>query len=84
MNAIGFNKLDPEKQIDLVMTEGTILTQSKKYNLNLHLFQFNNFYVELFSKDDTGEIITTRAFEDTDHLDTYLQDIDISSLIPVC
>lgn len=84
MNAIGFNKMDPELQVDLVMMKGTILTQSKKYNLYLHLFQLDNFYVELLSKDDTGEIITTRAFEDTDHLDTYLKDIDISSLLAVC
>ena len=83
MNAIVFNKMDPEVQIDLVMMQGTMLSQAKKYNVNLHLFQLNNFYVELFSKDDSGEIITTRAFEDTAHLDIYLQEIDISSLLAV-
>lgn len=84
MNAAKFNKLDTESQINLAMTEGTFLAQSNKYNLHLYLFQLGISYIEIFSKDDTGEIITVRAFEDTDHLDTYLQEIDITPLLEVC
>ena len=84
MNSSTFNKLDTEIQIDLAMTDGTFLAQSKKYNLHLYLFQLEDIYVEMFSKDDTGEIITMRAFEDVEHLDIYLQQIDITSLLSVC
>jgi hypothetical protein len=84
MNAAIFNKLDTESQINITMSQGTFLAQSNKYNLHLYLFQLDKTYIELFSKDDSGEIITVRAFEDTSHLEIYLQEIDISSLLEVC
>jgi hypothetical protein len=84
MKAAKFNNLDIDSQINLAMSKGTFLAQSNKYNLHLYLFQLDKTYIEIFSKDDSGEIITIRAFEDTDHLDTYLQEIDISCLLEIC
>ena len=83
MNTIAFNKLDIEKQIELTMSKGVFLTQAKKYNLHLYLFQMDQFYIEMFSKEQSGQIISIRAFEEMKHLDIYLQDIDITTLLAV-
>ncbi len=83
MNTSTFNKLDIEKQIDLAMSEGVFLTQAKKYNLHLYLFQMDYFYIEMFSKEQSGQIISIRAFDEMEHLDLYLQEIDITTLLPV-
>jgi len=83
MNTSTFNKLDIEKQIDLTMSEAVFLTQAKKYNLHLYLFQMDQFYIEMYSKEQSGQIISIRAFDEMEHLDIYLQEIDITTMLPV-
>ena len=81
MTSFCFNSLDTDMQLDLVMNYGINLTYSRKFNLNVFLFQFSDFYVEVFSKLEDDELTMIRAFEDTDSLDPYLKTIDISALV---
>ena len=78
-----FNHLDPHLQLDLVMAQGLTIGKAKKYNLHLNLFQFCEFYIEMLSKEDNDELVTIRAFDDMDHLEPYLEKIDISDCLPV-
>lgn len=80
MTSSAFNKLDIEKQLNLVMCKGVLLTDCIKYNLELRLFQLENYYAEMFTLETNGELISIYAFEDMESLQPYLERIDISDL----
>ena len=76
-----YNQLQQEKQMDLLMKRGVLLVECRRFNLRLRLFGLDNFYVEIYSTEETGEVIAVNAFDDLSTLDTYLEKIDISELV---
>ena len=84
MNYHTFRKIEEEKQIDLVFWYGVLLVECQRFNLTLRLFQLDAFYVEIYCLETTGEIVSIHSFEGTSGLETYLKEIDISELIPLC
>lgn len=45
------------------------------------LFQLENFYVEIFVSNSSGEVTHCRCFQDTGELQPYLEQIDISGIV---
>jgi hypothetical protein len=76
-----FNRLCQEKQLDITMMMGVLLMECRRFNFTLRLFQIYGFYIEIYSMEESGEVIAINAFEDIDSLDTYLEHIDISTLV---
>jgi hypothetical protein len=76
-----FNRLDQYKQLDEIMTKGVLLLQSKRYNVHVKLFQLDNFYAEVFSLHENNKVIMINAFENTDYLEPYLAEVDVSALL---
>ena len=79
-----FNLLSQEKQLDMTMMMGVLLMECRRFNFTLRLFQFHKFYVEIYSMEESGDIIAINAFEDIESLETYLEQIDISPLVNQC
>ena len=76
-----FRKLNREVQIDLLKVCGILLMECKGLRVVMRLFCFHDFYVEVFSDQQRGRIIMINAFEDTECLEPYLQQIDISGIV---
>jgi hypothetical protein len=76
-----FNRLSQAKQLDVTMMMGVLLMECRRFNFTLRLFQLLQFYIEIYSMEESGEIIAINAFEDLDSLETYLEQIDISPLV---
>lgn len=75
-----FNSLSITDQLEKVVLEGVPLGTCKRYNLILRLFLLDDFYVEVINLEMRGELVTIRAFQDTDNLEPYLDEIDLSAL----
>lgn len=75
-----FNRISLQKQLKLIRECADTLLKISRYNLVLHLYQLDRFYVEIFSRADSNEVINIYAFEDVANLDPYLDAIDISEL----
>ena len=76
-----YNRLQQEKQLELVKVFGVLLLECKRFNFRLRLFQLYKFYVEVYSTQKRGDIVSVNAFEDVSNLDPYLSEIDISELM---
>ena len=76
-----FNRLDRDKQLDYVMKFGILLIECKRFKFALRLFQLHHLYVEVYSTEKRGEIVSINAFEDVDDLEPYLSTIDISEVM---
>ena len=76
-----FNRLTQEKQLDITMMMGVLLMECRRFNFTLRLFQLHKFYIEIYSMEESGEVIAINAFEDIESLETYLDQIDISTLV---
>lgn len=81
MNIEKFNRLSQEKQLDITMMMGVLLIECRRFNFTLRLFQIHSFYIEVYSMEESGEVIAINAFEDIENLETYLEQIDISELV---
>jgi hypothetical protein len=46
------------------------------------LYAFLDYYVEVFRGQENNKIIMIQAFDDTECLEPYLEQIDISELVP--
>ena len=81
MTAQHFRTLNPRKQNRKLLAEGVCIADRKGEEVHALLFQVDNFYVEVFFHADADEVLFTRCFEDTDELEPYLQEIDVSGVI---
>jgi len=76
-----FRALEPHKQNRKLIAEGVCIADRKREEVQALLFQVDNFYVEVFFLHGEDEVLFTRCFEDTEELEPYLQDIDVSRVI---
>ena len=76
-----FNQLQQDRQLGLLKTSAVLLVECRRFNLSLKLYQVEKFYVELYSNEETGEVVAINAFEDLNNLESYLEQIDISEVL---
>jgi hypothetical protein len=81
MTAQHFRTLNPRKQNRTLLAEGVCIADCQREEVQALLFQVDNFYVEVCFHRDADEVLCTRCFEDTDELEPYLQEIDVSAII---
>ena len=64
----------------MINFHGVLLLERRADNLNAALYQVDNFYVELFFKDNSPAIFLLKCYADTSGLDAYLHMIDITDV----
>ena len=81
MKLSDFILLSEEKKKWIVLHEGVLV--GKRYNnaQNVFLFQFENYYVEMFCNMQSKTVEEYRVFDDTKALHPYLQSIPLDDLL---
>jgi len=65
----------------MIKLHGVFLMKRRARNTYAYLFQVDNFYVEVFFNENTGNILQIKPFDNTTQLEPYLALIDISELV---
>ncbi|RYZ29165.1 MAG: hypothetical protein EOO10_07215 [Chitinophagaceae bacterium] len=74
-----FRSLKKNKQIDTIKSKAALLFVRQQGCVDVILYQLDGFYVEVyFDADENGSQIT--SFDETDLLDIYLKDVNISAV----
>lgn len=81
MTITHFSSLSLVSQLELLYNEGVHLAKRKSNNNLVILYQFGKWYVEIFYEKYRREVSHTRCTDDTDILDPYLEEIDISAIL---
>lgn len=76
-----FDLLSINDRETLVYLEGVFIAVRQEPEFIIRLYQFNDFYVELFYHPVQDSPVCIRSFNTTILLEPYLKDIDISALI---
>ena len=74
-----FRQLKKEQQIETIKRKAVFLFVRQQSHMDVILYQLENFYVEVFF-DATDNGTEIACFDDTDLLDIYLKDINISAV----
>ncbi|SHF21229.1 hypothetical protein [Flavisolibacter ginsengisoli] len=77
-----FKRLKRSLQLELLETEGIMLVECRGLRVTMELYAFLDYYVEVFRGQENDKIIMIQAFDDTECLEPYLEQIDISGLVP--
>ncbi|GAC1419273.1 MAG: hypothetical protein NVS9B7_20800 [Flavisolibacter sp.] len=75
-----FELLELKEKLAFVKHFGVFLAQRNYYNLIIKLFQVDAYYVEVFTFKDDGKVLLIQTFNNTEELDPYLSEIDITAL----
>ncbi len=76
-----FMQLSPETQYNLMAMEGVQIAQREDGLNRYFLYQLDSFYVEGKYHCRPHKLAGIRSFTSTTSLDTYLDKIDISSVV---
>ncbi len=68
------------EQADVIMEQGVFIGKRTDGFYNILLFQVDAFYAEIFYHSHFNVIIKIKTFRDTEALEPYLQQIEISGL----
>jgi hypothetical protein len=72
----------------LLVNNGVFLSKRREGDQEILLFHLGSFYAEMFFYEEFKEIGYIRCFESTDHLEPYIENIDLSALVqnqvPAC
>jgi len=80
MKLTDFNLLDEIKQAEALLNYGVLVAERMYKNFTIFLYQVNQFYVEVYYHNTFSIIQGFRGFENTNALEPYLDEIDITSL----
>jgi hypothetical protein len=69
-------------QLNLLNSDGIMLVECRGMRVTMELYSFFDYYVEIFRGQENNKIIMIHAFDDTECLEPYLEQIDISQLVP--
>ncbi len=72
-----FKRLKLQHKYNLLKKEGTHLASRIYSTYNIHLFQLENFYVEVWYKIALNQIYWIEVLQNESALDQYLQKIDV-------
>jgi hypothetical protein len=76
-----FNQLPIEEQQKAVLQKGVFLAERKDPPLRMMLYDMGSFYVEVFFLSRFNKVAWFNAFDTTEKLDAYLEEIDLSLLL---
>ena len=76
-----FNRLCENKQRETLVCEGTLLAKRAYGSYSIALFQVDSFYIEVWYTKKGLDIGLVRAFDSTDELEPYLNEIDIADVV---
>ena len=80
MTIYEFNFLDCKEQYDILVDQAVIVSWKIK-DCHYILFSLDGIYVEMKLIPYFNTVESISAFDDTDQLDPYLEDIDIADLL---
>ncbi len=76
-----FNLLPKKDQADCLKTLGVYLAQRNSGGYTFQLYAIDNFYVVVLGEFTlAAEPIIMKIFDDTEHLEPYLEQIDLHEL----
>ena len=75
-----FNSLNNNEKHEAIMEYAVQVGERFDDNYGIMLYQFDNFYVELFFDADGNKIKRFRGFENDELLSPYLEQIDLQEL----
>jgi hypothetical protein len=81
MTMLQFISLNKIVQEEILLSCGVYLAGRTDKKFVYDLYQIDGFYVEFFYKPESETTIYVRAFDELDHLDAYLEEIDITCLV---
>ncbi|HEX8313401.1 MAG TPA: hypothetical protein VF609_00330 [Flavisolibacter sp.] len=67
-------------QKTVITFHGVLLMERRAGNLNAMLYQVDDFYVEVFFKDNSSSIFLLKCYADTSGIEAYLHLIDIGDV----
>lgn len=76
-----FSRLKRWQQLDLLKRFAITLVVCERLKFVVSLYELYDFYVEVYTIQESGEVIMVSAFKDTKSLEPYLEQIDISELV---
>ena len=80
MTLYQFNALDETEQHEAVWNDGVMVGDRMEGEDRIVLYQLFSFYVELFYHTEYNVLRRLRSFCDTDLLDGYIDQFNLSSL----
>lgn len=75
-----FNSLNDNEKHEAMMEYATLVGDRFEGAYSILLYQFDNFYVELYYNSSTNSIFKFRAFISQELLNPYLKQIDLKKL----
>ena len=81
MTVLQFKELTSRKKKITVLRTGSFLCERKRGLLRTMLYQVDGFYVEIWFLRFGREVLWYKAFDNTQSLQPYLKQIDISGLL---
>lgn len=76
-----FNTLNKEDQQDFLLAHGIFLAERQDGPFKIMLYQVDNFYVEVHFFNLYNKVAFFSAFEDTDALEPYLEQINVTQIL---
>jgi hypothetical protein len=81
MTVWDFQLLPQQKQVEILYRDGVYIGKHKAASSIILLFQLDSFYVEVFYRKYRSHIKLLHCFDSTEHLDPYLEQIDVEDLV---
>lgn len=81
MNDHQFQTTEDNAQLSAIWEEGTFLTERHQGFHNIKLYQLQDCYAEVTYHSHFNVVLKVATFTETDYLEPYLKEIDISSLL---
>lgn len=76
-----FNTLPKKAQQEVLLAQGTFLTERTDGPFRIMLYQLDNFYVEVHFFNLYNKVAFFSAFESIEALEPYLETIDVSVML---
>jgi hypothetical protein len=78
-----YNNLEELQQAEAAWSKGVLIAERNEPFHKIMLYQLHNLYIEVTWHVHFNVILKVSCFTSTDHLNSYLQEIDIKGLIDV-
>lgn len=76
-----FKQAGFDKKCDVITAHSDYLTTVKLAGTCLYLYHVGGFFVEVMYSTETKRVVTINAFEDSDRLAVYVEDISLTDLL---
>ena len=76
-----FNTLSKKEQQEVLLAQGTFLTERMDGPFRIMLYQLDSFYVEVHFFNLYNKVAFFSAFDTVEALEPYLETIDVSGML---